>query len=102
MYLPLATPLPPTHPRRIKALRKGRASRTRRRPPASVTGQAETGNESYMSTASGLACRRVTGQAETGNESYRFHHSSRQAKARIKAREQTRAKANEEAIDATS
>ena len=79
MYLPLATPLPPTHPRRIKALRKGRASRTRRRPPASVTGQ-----------------------AETGNESYRFHHSSRQAKARIKAREQTRAKANEEAIDATS
>lgn len=55
-----------------------------------------------MSTASGLACRRVTGQAETGNESYRFHHSSRQAKARIKAREQTRAKANEEAIDATS
>jgi len=39
---------------------------------------------------------------ETGNESYRFHHSSRQAKARIKAREQTRAKANEEAIDATS
>ena len=39
---------------------------------------------------------------ETGNESYRFHHSSRQTKARIKAREQTRTKANEEAIEATS
>ena len=38
---------------------------------------------------------------ETGNESYRFRHSSGQAKARIKAREQTKSKAAEEATTET-
>ena len=38
---------------------------------------------------------------ETGNESYRFRHSSGQAKARIKAREQTKGKAAEEATTET-
>ena len=36
---------------------------------------------------------------ETGNESYRFRHSSRTAKARIKAREQGREAAAKEVID---
>ena len=38
---------------------------------------------------------------ETGNESYRFRHSSGQAKARIKAREQTKGKAHQEVNDET-
>lgn len=39
---------------------------------------------------------------ETGNESYRFRHSSGQAKARIKAREQTKGKAEKEVLDETT
>ena len=38
---------------------------------------------------------------ETGNESYRFRHSSRTAKARIKAREQARLRSKEVSVDTT-